>query len=469
MCGGLRPPHIFFVSHVKAPFGAKKGVFEVNRGYSGSFPVHTCAFGTPIAVLKSMRSQVHTHLTRSVFLSGVFLMVFAFGPNQAKSAEWATPKLERVSFSERSDGQGFVVRFHLSAYVTAHSSPRFLDDGSVEITLFRTSIHRRRQLDAPRGPVRSYRVDEINNDVVIKFEAADASFSASAYRDRGTDDVLLGINPTQSPQTPPVPPALSGTNTEPPIQNSGANADRWSLDTIIIDAGHGGQDYGAVARDGTREKDIVLSVAFKVGAYLEEKLGVNVVYTRDRDNFISLEGRGHLANQAGGKLFVSIHANAASDRRAKGTETFFLGLHKSDAAKSVMDRENEVIKFEDDRATYDGYDTMNAVVRTLAQSSYMRQSESLAESIESQFENRAGRNSRGVKQAGFYVLYGASMPAVLVELGFVTNPGEASFMKSRDGQAYLASAIFRAIKDYKIQYDKGLHLSVSNNKGASDQ
>ncbi|MDE2996637.1 MAG: N-acetylmuramoyl-L-alanine amidase, partial [Bacteroidota bacterium] len=166
--------------------------------------------------------------------------------------------------------------------------------------------------------------------------------------------------------------------------------------------------------------------------------------------------------QAGGKLFVSIHANSAPDRRAKGTETFFLGLHKTDAARRVMERENEVIFLEEDASAYEEYDARNAVLQTLTQSAYMRQSQALAEGIEDQFENRAGRSSRGVKQAGFYVLYGASMPSVLVELGFLSHPGEAAFMRSEDGQAYLASAIFRAIRTYKSEYDQGLHLQASN-------
>jgi len=381
------------------------------------------------------------------------------GPGTAVGAELVSPRLERVSFSERNDGQGFVVRLHMSGRVSAHSTPTFLNDGSVEITLFNAHVYRKRQLDLPRGPVRTYRVDEIGSDVRIRIEPRNDNSSFSAYRDRNTNDVLIGIQTEVIPEPEPV---LSEPLAEAPSTGEEATADRWTLDTIIIDAGHGGKDSGAVGRDGTKEKDVVLAVALKVGGYLKEMLGVNVVYTRDRDEFISLEGRGHLANQAGGKLFVSIHANAARDRRAKGTETFFLGMHKTDAARNVMDRENEVVKFEEDLATYREYDTMNSVMRTLAQSSYMRQSQLLAESIESQFKERAGRNSRGVKQAGFYVLYGASMPAVLVELGFVTNPGEVSFMRSGTGQAYLASAIFRAIQDYKTQYDRGLHLSASN-------
>lgn len=395
-------------------------------------------------------------------MSGLVILLFlfssqtAFGAATFARAEDA-PRLERVSFSERADGNGYVVRLHLSGHVGSHSPATVLNDGSFQITLFRTRLDRRRKLDSPRGPIHSYRVDQKDGNVVIRMEFRDPNLLASAYRDRNTDDILLGLSTMESP-------AVNDVITRALMSKPKMNqvAERWTLDTIIIDAGHGGKDSGAVGAGGVREKDIVLSVALKVGQYIEEKLNVNVVYTRKSDRFISLEGRGHLANQAGGKLFVSIHANAARDRSAKGTETYFLGLHKSEAARSVMDRENEVIQLEENREAYDNIDAMNSVRRTLLQSSYMRQSEGLAEVIEDQFQNRAGRKSRGVKQAGFYVLYGASMPAVLVELGFVTNPSESAFMNSRDGQAYLASAIFRAIKEYKTQYDKGLYLTTSN-------
>ena len=286
---------------------------------------------------------------------------------------------------------------------------------------------------------------------MIKLTLSNSSITATAYRDQASNDILIFVA-LQNEVAPKLP------TTDP---TSGA---RWTLDTIVIDAGHGGKDLGAVASNGLREKDIVLDVALKLGSYLKENLGVNVVFTRDSDEFISLQGRGHLANQVGGKLFVSIHANAAPDRSARGTETYFLGLHKSDAAKRVMDRENEVIQFEDDPTTYERMDSRIAVMHTLAQSAYMRQSQFLADLVENQFEERVGRKSRGVKQAGFYVLYGASMPAILVELGFISNSAEASFMASPDGQSYLASAIYRSIVAYKSEYDKGLLLPSNGDK-----
>ena len=389
----------------------------------------------------------------------------------------AAPVLERISFFERSDGLGTIMRLHLDQPLAAFSVPTYREDGSIEIVLFRSALHRDHTLDAPDHLVKSYRVDQIQNDVVIRLEPGPVPVTASAYRDRSSHDIL--VNLTGSPPAIPViatsdqrapdnrslSEQLSGAVTrsaDRPRPTADADAERWTLDTIVIDAGHGGKDSGARAADGTREKDIVLAVALRLGEYLEENLDVDVIYTRDDDRFIPLEGRGHLANEAGGKLFVSIHANAAHDRRARGTETYFLGLHKTDAARQVMERENEVIRLEADASAYSEYDAMRSVMQTLAQSAYMRQSQALAESIEDQFESRAGRRSRGVKQAGFYVLYGASMPAVLVELGFLSHPGEAAFMRSDDGQAYLASAIFRAIRQYKSEYDQGLHLSASN-------
>lgn len=432
---------------------------------------------------RSLRSLLSSHMPSDrLRLLTAFVLVLTVVPTVKAWAEpnpllGAAPVLDRISFSERSDGMGVVMRLHLDKPIAAFSMPTYREDGAIEIVLFRSALHRDHRLDAPGSLIRGYRVDQVGNDVVIRLEPGAGPVTASSYRDRASHDILVGL--TGSPPAIPViatsgQPAprdrslsdqLTGAVTrsaDRPRPTADADPRRWTLDTIVIDAGHGGKDLGAMAADGTREKDVVLQVAKKLGSYLEENLDVNVVFTRDDDRFITLEGRGHLANQAGGKLFVSIHANSATDRRARGTETFFLGLHKTDAARRVMERENEVIRLEEDASTYAEYDAMNSVMQSLTQSAYMRQSQALAESIEDQFENRAGRRSRGVKQAGFYVLYGASMPAVLVELGFLSHPGEAAFMRSDDGQAYLASAIFRAIRQYKSEYDQGLHLSASN-------
>ena len=200
----------------------------------------------------------------------------------------------------------------------------------------------------------------------------------------------------------------------------------------------------------------------KLGDYLESNLNVNVVYTRETDEFVELRNRGRIANEAGGKLFVSIHANSAPNRSAYGTETFFLGPYRTEAARRVMETENRVVLLESDPEHYDRLDEDALIRQTLAYSSYLRKSEELADLIERQFEERVGRNSRGVKQAPFYVLWSASMPSILVELGFLTNRDEARFLASDDGQTYLASAIFRAIRDFKEQYERGLNLITTD-------
>jgi N-acetylmuramoyl-L-alanine amidase len=163
-----------------------------------------------------------------------------------------------------------------------------------------------------------------------------------------------------------------------------------------------------------------------------------------------------VANEAGAKLFLSLHVNAARAAAAHGTESYFLGPSKTEAAEKVMERENSVIKYEENTEKYEDYDEQALVRQTLTQSAYMRQSERLASTIQTQFEERVSRRNRGVHQAGFYVLWNASMPSVLVELGFLTNDREARFLNSDQGQTYLASALFRAVRSYKKKYEKGI-------------
>lgn len=409
------------------------------------------------SLISSMRFGLHIELpfARSLAVCALIILILSgVCEIQARGldSKIQTPKIERVSFTRRLDGQGYVVRLHSTAFISAHSMPTVLDGGTVSVTLFGAKLDQDHTLDSPAGPVSSYRIDEIGRDVVLQMEMTVSGVEVTAYRDRRSNDILVGISVPVAAGNPPE------------ISPAATSAERWTLDTIVIDAGHGGKDFGATARGGVREKDIVLAVARSLGSYLEELLGINVVYTRDSDKFVSLESRGHFANKVGGKLFVSLHANSAPDRQARGTETFFLGMHKSDAAKQVMDRENEVIRFEADQSGYEQFDAQFAVMQSLAQSAFMRQSQILADLVEKQFQERVGRKSRGIKQAGFYVLYGASMPSILIELGFVSNPEEAAFMTSNIGQVYLASAIFRAIRSYKSEYEKGLHLTGTNRK-----
>ena len=352
-------------------------------------------------------------------------------------------QVDRLSFTPRSDGAGLVVRLHTDDLVQGFRAPRRTEDGVIEFVVFNAAPSASFRKDAPVAPVTRADVQREGEHLVIRLALQpDAEVELQAYRDGSSRDLLLSLS--------------SGATPRPVEQPTADQGERWTLDTIVLDAGHGGKDPGTVG-NGLYEKNIVLNVTRLVGRYLEEQLpGVRVIYTRTDDTFIPLDERGQIANEAGGKLFVSIHANAAGSSRAYGAETYFLGLHRSASAQRVMERENSVVQLEDDPGRYEDLSEQALITRTLAQSAYLRQSELLAEFIQQQFEERVQRHNRGVKQAGFRVLWGASMPAVLIELGFVSNAAEARFLGSEAGQTYLASAIFRAIRDFKEEYDRGL-------------
>jgi N-acetylmuramoyl-L-alanine amidase len=247
------------------------------------------------------------------------------------------------------------------------------------------------------------------------------------------------------------------------------NAGRFK--TVVIDAGHGGRDPGAIGKD-VKEKDIVLAVALKVGEYLKREMpDLKVVYTRTTDVFVPLDERAEIANKAKADLFVSIHANAISNPRIYGAETFVLGLHRSEENLEVAKLENSVITLEEDYTTkYEGFDPNSPesyIIFELMQNVYLDQSISAASIIQEQFETRVGRRNRGVKQAGFLVLRKTAMPGVLVELGFLTNRNEERFMASEEGQVYLASAIFRSIRNYKIRFDARNNIHLAANQDAA--
>jgi len=235
---------------------------------------------------------------------------------------------------------------------------------------------------------------------------------------------------------------------------------KLKFDKIVIDPGHGGSDPGSIGYKGVKEKDITLAVGKKLGEYIKEHMpDVEVVYTREDDSYLGLAELGHFANLAEGDLYVSIHCNSFHNRHVSGTEVYFLGLHMSDAAFEVMKRENSVFKEE----VNTDLSQEDLLVYELAHSGFISTSEKIAYMIDDQFKNRAQRKSRGVKQAGFQVLFEASMPAVLVELGFITNPAEQRFLTSDYGQSIMASALFRAIRDYKVEYESKQAYNAASN------
>lgn len=221
---------------------------------------------------------------------------------------------------------------------------------------------------------------------------------------------------------------------------------------VVIDAGHGGKDSGALGLH-SKEKDIVLAIALKVGHYIEQNLSdVSVIYTRNTDVFIPLDERAEIANKNNADLFISIHANSNTNTNASGTETFAVGLHKTKGNLEVAQKENSVIVFEEDyNVKYEGFDPNSPesyIIFSLMQNTFRGQSLQLASIVQDEFRDKAKRKDRGVKQAGFLVLWHTSMPSILIETGFVSNPDEEQYLISEQGQDYLASAIYRAVKNY---------------------
>ncbi|MBO6575294.1 MAG: N-acetylmuramoyl-L-alanine amidase [Rhodothermales bacterium] len=382
------------------------------------------------------------------------------------------PRLHAVSFVESASGHRQVLRLHLDNRVAAFSDPRQNGDGAWEVTLYNVKRSRDFAGAAPRAPIEAYRARPERAHLVIEFRT-DGPILADAYRDDASDDLLVAITQTGLPVATELEAAAailpaSGQPVSAPAEEAptpvlqpattsvSQAASRWRIDRIAIDAGHGGHDPGAVGSGRLREKDVVLPVARKLGQYLEERLGVEVIYTRTDDSFVELRERGRIANRAEADLFISIHANMARNTGAHGTETYFLGMNKGGSAQGVIERENSVIQMESDQSHYDQFDQAALIRLQLAQSAFLRQSEELAALIEHQFEDRVQRKSRGVKEGNFQVLWAAAMPAVLVELGFISNPTEARFLRTAQGVDYMASAIFRAIRDYKATVEGSL-------------
>jgi len=221
---------------------------------------------------------------------------------------------------------------------------------------------------------------------------------------------------------------------------------------IVIDAGHGGKDPGALGSFSS-EKDITLAIALKTGNYIERYLkNVTIIYTRKTDIFVEVRERANIANKNNADLFISIHSNSTKSKTIRGTETFVMGPAKDQQNLEVAMKENEVILLENDYSTtYEDFDPKSPesyIMFTLMQNIFLKQSTSLASQIQNQYKRKINRIDRGVKEAGFWVLFMTTMPSVLTETGFITHPEEEKFLNSKAGQDEIASSIFKACSDY---------------------
>lgn len=246
--------------------------------------------------------------------------------------------------------------------------------------------------------------------------------------------------------------------------NPAPEKDETRVSVVVIDPGHGGKDWGASVGN-TKEKDIVLDIALKLGNRIKTNYpDVKIVYTRSKDIFIPLHQRADIANKNKADLFISIHVNAVEQKSVYGTETFVLGNHRSNDNLNVAKKENSVILLEDDyNTTYEGFDPNSSesyIMFELVQDEYLDQSVMFASGIQKQFKEQISRADRSVRQAGFLVLRQTTMPSVLIETGFLSNTSERNYLTSESGKTNLSKAIFSAFEIYKNKIEENSSFNL---------
>ena len=293
-----------------------------------------------------------------------------------------------------------------------------------------------------RGVIQRVAADQLDNTAQLAFQIRSKVESHELYQSGDQNEIVVSLRT--------------------PINNSISRIkqvkDRWKLDTIVLDAGHGGKDPGTMGRRGTKEKDIALDITKRIGMLLEKNTKLKVIYTRREDVFVPLWKRTKIANESNGKMFLSIHVNANPNKTAYGFETYLLRPGKTEDAIEVAYRENEVIKLEDrSKNKYRDLSGENLIIATMAQSIYMKESEELASIIQEEMAKKVKSKNRGVKQAGFHVLIDASMPNVLIEAGYLTNSNEERNLRKSSYRQTIANSIYRAI--VKFRYSREQYLA----------
>ncbi len=292
------------------------------------------------------------------------------------------------------------------------------------------------------GFVKDVRVKKIGRNSQIEFSLKKGYESSEAFNDVDSPDLLVTIQ---------------NENLQSIESKINKEKKKWELNTIVIDAGHGGKDSGALGLYGIKEKDINLKIALKLGKLIRKNLkDVKVVFTRKTDKFVELDKRGQIANENKGNLFISLHCNSLIKKPSSshGFEVYLLRPGKTKEAIRIAEYENSVINMENHPERYKKLTDENFILVTMKNSANMRYSERFSEILNSTWKREVAITTRGVKQAGFLVLVGASMPSVLIETGFISNPHDAKYLKSERGEEKIARAIFDAIKKYKNYYDK---------------
>jgi len=237
--------------------------------------------------------------------------------------------------------------------------------------------------------------------------------------------------------------------------NPSMEREKWRIDRIVIDPGHGGRDPGAIGPSKLKEKEVTIDIAVRLKSLLKNRLpNVAVLLTRENDMFLGLKERTQFANANSGKLFISIHVDANPDRSIRGFSTYFLGVSKTQDALEVAQKENSVVKMEESSEMYQEFQDASYILNSIAQSSFLKESQDLAQMVNLALRTSTKIPDQGVHQAGFYVLIGAAMPSVLIENGFLSNPHEERLLKTRSFLQKVAEGLCDSVCQFKKRYEK---------------
>jgi N-acetylmuramoyl-L-alanine amidase len=372
------------------------------------------------------------------------------------------PSITGFSLEEKKNGTLF--RIHLSAKVKDFT--RTLQTGEwIYVTLpgvqcdtlmFDTTF--------AEGVIRRVKPVQSETSLQLSFNLRGRMAQSEIVQDQLSNDILLTLIPPVSEEkkeakidSAAIRRQQSERAHQRVVNSIEKQKKKWKLDVVVIDPGHGGHDPGTIGIIGTREKDITLGIALKLGEMIKQEIPeLKVVFTRKTDRFVELFRRGQIANESEGKIFVSIHCNSTERKpsSANGFEIYLLRPGKTEDAIRIAEKENDVVKLEKDfEDRYQELTEENFIILTMAQSAYVKQSERFAEMLEETMSAQMEGMRQPVKQAGFYVLVGASMPNVLVESGYLSNVKEERFLRSPAGQKKVATAIVNALKGYKNEYE----------------
>lgn len=420
--------------------------------------------------LKRMSKPHSWHAFSFVLL--IYIIAFS-GSLAAQNA------LSRISTVDRSDGKGAVIRYHFEEAVDSFEVIQPAPD-LIQMVLYGDIDTTGIQMPGVGEKVEQIYLYKLDYGFGVDIYLGEGhAYIADAYPDQNQRHLLVALTETSYAELdaysqqfiartwydetdlPEI--TLPPVNTTPETVSDLYNPTRNKLkfDKIVIDAGHGGHDPGNLGyKRGAKEKDVVLSIAKKLGVLIEERIpGVEVIYTRETDEFIDLDERGSIANRAEADLFISIHADGWHQSSVRGASVFFLGLDRNNRSFEAMKEENQIYS---DHQVVQDLSEEDLIIYELAHSGNIANSERIAYMVEDQIKNRAQRKSRGVKTKGLAVLYQSTMPAILVETGFLTNPAEQRYLTSDRGQDFIASAIYRAVKQYKKEQDESQSLQANS-------